>query len=293
MKRKLVRTNWFLLWLIPIIGLLLLWQVFPILTSFGESFTNYKTGANFLAVKWVGLNNYIFTLKDPAFLEAIKNTLFFAFFGVVFKNMCALAVAQALFSIKKHSTLFRTLSFLPIVTPPMATIILFLYLYQFQYGLLNQVIASLGLSRIPWLTNIYWVKPSLIFMITWNYLGAPAIILLAGLGTIPGELREAARMDGANSWQAFWRITWPLLRRVVAFVFVTDAISWLQIFTEPYAMTQGGPVYSSLTVVMLIQRTGIARFEGGMASSLAFVLFIIILTLTLIQLRFFRTNWEY
>ena len=292
-KRWASKQNWFLLWLIPVIAGLLLWQAIPIVSSFVMSFTDYKTGAAINTAAWVGLHNYIFALSDPAFVAAIKNTLYFAFFGVLIKNLYALFIAQLLFSIKSKTSFFRTMVFLPVITPPLATIILFLYIYQFQYGTLNHFLTLFGIPRIAWLTDPFWAKPSIIFMITWNSSGAAAIILLAGLGTIPNELREAARIDGANGWNVFWRITIPLMQRILGFVIITDAIDWLQIFTEPSVLTKGGPIYSSLSAVMLIQRTGLSQFHGGAASALAFILFSIILALTLIQLRFFRTSWEY
>jgi len=292
-RRKPAQRDWFLCWLIPILLFVLIWQVLPIVSSFLLSFTDYRTGGRLIDIGWIGLQNYLLCFRDPVFREALRNTLVFAAVGAPIKNLLAMLIAQLLFTIKRGSGFFRTAAFLPVITPPLATILLFQYLYHFQYGALNQLLLGLGLHRVPWLTSAVWVKPSLILLVIWNSLGYPTIILLAGLGTIPEVLGEAARIDGANNWQSFWRITWPLMRRPLAFVFVTDSINWLQLFTEPQVLTQGGPAYHSLTAVMLIRDVGLTEFRGGAASALAFVLFAVVLALTLAQLRFFRTEWEY
>jgi multiple sugar transport system permease protein len=285
--------DWFLLWLIPLVGSLLLWQGVPILSSLGLSFTDYYTGESLSKVSWVGLHNYSLAFQDPVFQAAIKNTLYLAAVGVPVMDLLALLIAQLLFSVRRGSGFFRSLAFLPVITSPMATIILFQYLYQTQYGLFNQILGAVGLPRVNWLSDPAVVKPAIIALMIWNFVGYSTIILLAGLGTIPEVLSEAARIDGANSWQVFWRITMPLMRRPLAFVFVTDGIHWMQIFAQPEVLTKGGPHYSSLTAVIQIQRVGLIQFRGGAASALAFILFLFILVLTLVQLRFFRTEWEY
>lgn len=285
--------DWFLLWLIPLLGSLLLWQVMPILASFGLSFTNYYTGGPLSQTNWVGLHNYRIAILDPSFQAALRNSLYYTVVGVLVKNSLALLIAQLLFSVRRGGTFFRTFAFLPVVTPPLATVILFQYLYQHRFGLFNVMLTGVGLPRMGWLTDPTLVKPSLIAMIIWNFVGYPTIILLAGLGTIPEVLREAAKIDGANSWQVFSRITLPLMRRPLAYVFVTDGINWLQLFDQPQVLTEGGPMNASLSAVMQIQRVGLIQYRGGAGSALAFILFAIILMLTLMQLRFFRTEWEY
>lgn len=289
----LVQRDWFLCWLVPILIFVLVWQILPIFSSFLLSFTNYHTGGRLTDIGWVGLRNYVLTFQDSVFRTALMNTFFFVIVGAPIKNLLAMFIAKLLFSIRRGSGFFRTAAFLPIITPPIATILLFQYLYHYQFGPLNQLLLGLGLGRVPWLTNPEWVKPSLILLVTWNSIGYSIIILLAGLGTIPEVLGEAARIDGANGWQAFWRVTWPLMRRPLAFVFITDSISWLQIFAEPQVLTQGGPAYHSLTAVMLIRSVGFTEYRGGAASALAFVLFIVILAMTVTQMRFFRAEWEY
>ncbi len=284
--------NWFLLWLIPLVGSILLWQIVPILMVAGLSFTNYSMGS-FRKTEWVGLHNYELGFRDPIFKAALKNCLFYTLVGVPVKNLLGLFVAQLLYSVKRGKTFFRTAAFLPFVMPPLATVILFKYFYHNQHGLFNQILLWMDLGRVSWLTDPVWVKPSLILMIVWNLMGGPMIVLLAGLGTIPEDLREAARIDGANSWQTFWRITWPLMRRPLAFVFITDVIFWMQLFDQPLVLTNGGPAYSSLTAVMEIRRVGVSLFKGGAASALAFIVFLIIMVIAFVQLRYFRTEWEY
>lgn len=290
--RKRRHFRLILLWLVPIIGLLLTFSVFPILASFYLSFFDYEM---LQPLKFVGLKNYIYAFtRDPVFLETIYNTFYFSLISVPLGMMISLMVAQTIHSRTHFKPFFRTAYFLPVVTPVISTAIVWRFMFQpSQFGFLNGIIAYVGLPAQPWLTSAALVKLALIAIGIWGALGYNLVLFLAGLAGIPTTFYEAAKIDGANSWHMFWKITWPLLSPTVLFVTVTGTISAMQIFTIPYMITRGGPENASRMVVMWVQQTGFEQFRMGYASALAYIFFIIILIMTLLQLRYMKTQWSY
>mgnify|MGYP000053029883 CR=1 FL=1 len=280
------------LWLVPILGLLLVFSVLPIFASFYLSFHDYEM---LQPIKFVGLDNYVYALtKDTVFRKTVINTFYYAFVSVPLGMAASLLVAQLIHSRSHFKDLFRTAYFLPVVTPVIAVTIVWRFILQpSQFGVLNAFLASLGIPAQPWLTSATRVIPSLIVVGIWSGMGYNVVLFLAGLVGIPHEFYEAARIDGANSWQMFWKITWPLLSPTVLFITVTGSIGALQVFSVPYIMTRGGPEDASRMVVMWIQETGFAQFRMGYASSLAYLFFVVILVLTLVELRYLRTRWSY
>jgi len=290
--RKRQRFNPFVLWLVPIIGLMLLFSVIPIFASFFLSFTDYRLNQ---AIKFIGFDNFIYAFtRDEVFLRTIVNTIYYAFVSVPVGMAISLIVAQFIFNRKHLQSLFRTMYFLPYITPMIAVVVVWRFLLQpSQFGILNSFLAAFKIPAQPLLNSSIQVIPSIILITTWASVGYNMVLFLAGLGGIPFSFYEAAKIDGANSWQLFWKITWPLLSPTVLFTTVTGSIGALQIFSIPYILTQGGPEDASRTVVMWIYQTGFNQFRMGYASSLAMVFFAIIMTLTIIQLRFLRTRWSY
>jgi multiple sugar transport system permease protein len=282
----------FIWWLAPILGLLLIFWVIPILGSIFLSFFDYKLNQ---PLKFVGLENFIYSLeRDQVFLRSLVNTAYYASVSVIIGIACSLLVAQFIFSRTHLVSFLRTVYFLPVVTPFIAIVIVWRFILQpSQFGFLNGVFASIGIPAQPWLTSAKQVIPSLIVIGIWSGLGYNMVLFLAGLGGIPTAFYEAAKIDGANSWQMFWKITWPLLSPTVLFITVTGTIGALQVFGVPYILTKGGPEDSSRMVVMWIQQTGFDQFRMGYASALAMIFFLIILALTLFQLRYLRTRWSY
>jgi multiple sugar transport system permease protein len=167
------------------------------------------------------------------------------------------------------------------------------FLQPSQFGIINSFLAMVHIPAQPFLNSSKQVIPSIALISIWTALGYNMVLFLAGLGSIPGMFYEAARIDGANPWQVFWKITWPLLSPTVLFMTVTGTIAALQIFSVPYILTQGGPEDSSRTMVMWIQQTGFTQFRMGYASALAVIFFAITMILTLVQLRWLRTRWSY
>jgi multiple sugar transport system permease protein len=175
-----------------------------------------------------------------------------------------------------------------------AVVVVWKFLLQpSQFGILNSFLAGLNIPAQPFLMSSIQVIPSLILITTWATLGYNMVLFLAGLGGIPFSFYEAAKIDGANSWQLFWKITWPLLSPTILFTTVTGSIGAMQIFSIPYILTQGGPEDASRMVVMWIYQTGFNQFRMGYASSLAMVFFVVVMILTVLQLRFLRTRWSY
>ena len=289
-KKKSI--NPFVLWLVPIIGLMLVFTVIPIFASFFLSFTDYELNQ---PLHFVGIQNFIYAFsQDQVFLTTIANTIYYAFVSVPVSMAISLVVAQFIFNRKHMQSFFRTMYFLPYITPMIAVVVVWKFLLQpSQFGILNSFLAALKIPAQPFLNSSLQVIPSIILITTWATVGYNMVLFLAGLGGIPSSFYEAAKIDGANSWQLFWKITWPLLSPTVLFTTVTGSIGAMQIFSIPYILTQGGPEDASRMVVMWIYQTGFNQFRMGYASSLAMVFFIIVMILTVIQLRFLRTRWSY
>jgi len=280
------------LWLVPILGLLFVFSVLPIVGSFFLSFFQYEM---LQPLKFVGLGNYIYAFtRDAVFLTTLTNTFYYALLSVVVGMTLSLMAAQFIFTRPRLQSFFRSTYFLPVITPMVAIAIVWRFILQpSQFGFLNGLLGYVGVRAQPWLTSAVRVIPSLVIIGIWSGLGYNMVLFLAGLAGIPSTFYEAARLDGATSWGMFWKITWPLLSPTVLFTTVTASIGALQIFGIPYIMTRGGPENASRMVVMWIQETGFKQFRMGYASALAYIFFLIILVLTLVELRYLRTQWSY
>lgn len=290
--RKRAPFNPFVLWLVPILGLIFIFSILPIFASLVLSLTNYRLNQ---PISFAGLDNYIYAFgKDTVFIRSLMNTAYYALVSVPFGMALSLIVAQFIFNRKHLQSFFRTIYFLPYITPMIAIVVVWRFLLQpSQFGIINSFLAAVGIPAQPFLNSSIEVIPSIILVTTWGSVGYNMILFLAGLGGIPTSFYEAAKIDGANSWQLFWKITWPMLSPTILFTTVTGTIGALQIFSVPYILTQGGPEDASRTIVMWIQATGFNQFRMGYASSLAMVFFVITMVLTLLQLRFLRTRWSY
>lgn len=282
----------FVLWLVPILGLLFVFSVLPIFGSFFLSFFDYEM---LQPLKFVGLGNFIYAFtQDTVFPRTVLNTVYFAFVSVPISMGISLVVAQFIFGRRHFQSGWRTIYFLPVVTPVIAVTIVWRFILQpSRFGFLNAILGNFGIPPQPWIGSQVWVIPSLILVSIWSGLGYNMVLFLAGLGGIPYSFYEAAKIDGANEWNMFWKITLPMLSPTILFTTVTGSISALQVFSIPYVMTRGGPENASRMIVMWIQETGFSQFRMGYASSLAVLFFLFTLALTFIQLRALRTQWSY
>jgi multiple sugar transport system permease protein len=188
----------------------------------------------------------------------------------------------------RFRTFFRTVYFVPFVTTLVAIAIVWRYLYHTRYGLLNYGLDRIGIGPIDWLGDPRWAMPAIIVMAVWKNFGYSMLIFIAGLQSIPEELYEAARIDGARPLRRFWHITLPQLGPTLLFVALITMIGYFQLFVEPYVMTAGGPLRSTTSVVLLMYEEGFRWWRMGLAAAIAFVLFGVILTATLIQFRLQR-----
>jgi len=234
----------------------------------------------------VGLGNYSGALTNPEFWNALKVTLWYALVGAPVSVAVSLAAALLVDAqTTRFKPFFRAVYFAPVVTTLVAVAIVWRYLYQPQYGLVNALLRPLGIPRIDWLGDPHWALPSILVLAVWKNFGYNLLIFVAGLQGVPRELHEAAELDGANGWQRFWNVTLPELAPVFLFVSVTTMINYFQLFAEPYVMTQGGPLKSTTSLVLLMYEQGFRWWRLGYAAALAFLLFAVILVATTLQMR--------
>ncbi|HEX4204301.1 MAG TPA: sugar ABC transporter permease [Ktedonobacteraceae bacterium] len=272
-----------------IIGILTL-AAYPFLASFYYSFTDYNI---IQPPYWTGLQNYHDLLADPLFWLSLKNTLIYSAVVIPLNLICALGLAVLLKQKLRTIGFFRALVYLPSVIPTVAATILWLWILNPQYGVLNNLLGSIGISGPDWINNPAWTKPSLILMSLWG-IGPSAIIFLAGLQDIPDTLYEAARIDGAGRIACFRFITIRLVTPTLFFNLVLGVIGTLQTFNEPYIFGSngGGPENSILMYVVYLYQTAFRDFQMGYASAMSIILFIIILALTLLVTTTSR-RWVY
>lgn len=278
--------------LFPVMTYFFIFSIYPVISAFYISL--HRWGLLEKNRPFLGWGNYLWAFNDPVFWISVKNTLYYAFFYVVLSTIFGLLLALFVNSLREpFVTLMRGVIFMPVVTSMVAVALMFVWLYQPMYGVLNYVLGFIGLGPYEWLNSSSQVMPSIIIMSVWKSVGYTMVIFLAGLTTIPSEFYEAAKVDGASQWKILFHITIPLLKPTTLFVLVTGMIGAFQVFTQIYVMTQGGPGTASRTLVMHIYETGFKFFEMGKASSLAFVLFALVLVVTIVQLKYFKPDFEY
>lgn len=260
----------------------------PVLVAFGLSFTDWDLYA--LAdpanVRFVGLDNYLELFRLPLFWQALGNTVYFAVVGGLLAMAVALGLALLLHSkLARWTTFYRTALFSPVVTTLVAVAVVWRYLLHTRYGFVNYLLGTVGIEPIDWLGDPSWSIPAILLLATWKNFGYNMLLFLAGLQAIPEELYEAARIDGASAWAEFRHVTLPMLRPTFVFVGILTLVGYLQLFAEPYVMTQGGPVQSTVSIVYLMYDEGFKWWNMGFASAVAFVLLSLILVLTRLQFR--------
>lgn len=265
----------------------------PIVVAAAVSVTDLDVSglANLGNVHFVGLDNYRALADDDAFWGALRTTAIFVVMGVPTIVVTSLAVAIALN--QSQSRLFRALRafyFLPAITAIVAIALIWGYLYNTQFGLVNYLLTSAGFEPVPWLSDPVIAKFSVALVAIWRASGLNIIIFLAALQAIPKEYLEAAAVDGAGAWRRLVSITIPLLRFAIFFVTVTTLINWMQFFDEPYVLTQGGPTGATTSISLYIYKQGFQDNEFGFASAASLVLLVIIGVVTAIQLRARRAS---
>jgi multiple sugar transport system permease protein len=240
-------------------------------------------------LRFVGLRNYGELLANPLFWQALGNTLYFVAVGVPLSIAASLGTALLLDSrLARFKGFFRTALFSPVVTTLVAVAAIWRYLLHPRYGLIDQGLTALGLPAIDWLGDPHWSMPAIILFAVWKNFGYNMIIFLAGLQTIPEELYEAARIDGASAPRRLWHVTLPGLAPVILLVSLLTIAGYLQLFAEPYVITEGGPAQSTVSVLYFMYEQGFKWWNLGVASAVAFLLFVLMLAATAAQLALAR-----
>lgn len=268
--------------LMPTIVIFAVFMVYPIIYSFFLSFMEFSRGS----YSFVGFKNYIELFRDPVFYKALFNTFFYLIIQVPI--MISLALLLAVLIEQKFVRgrgFFRMATFLPTITSLVAYALVFKVLFNTDHGLINYVVQLFGGEKIQWIYSAWPARASIIISITWRWVGYNMIILLAGIQAIPADLYESASLDGANFWQQLFYITIPAIKPIILFTTITSTIGTLQLFDEPYVLTQGGPNYATITLGEYLYDNGFTYLKFGFASALGYVMVIIIAILSLIQFK--------
>jgi multiple sugar transport system permease protein len=288
-RRRQNLTGW--LFSLPWTVLFVVFLAGPILASLALSFTDFglRDLRNPVGTNIIGFDNFTRLAGDPKFLQASLNTLYFVVAGVPLTLGFGLGAALLLNSaVIRFRTFFRMGFYLPVVTSIVAIAVIWRYLLHPDLGLVNALLGTVGIDGPNWLAHPLLAMPAIIMMAVWRNVGFVMVIFLAGLQGIPGDLKEAARVDGASTWHEFRHITLPLLRPTMLFASVITGIGYLQLFEEPFVMTGGGPLDRTLSVTMLVYQQGFNFLNFGYASAIAYALFVAIVVLTVINFRVLR-----
>lgn len=302
-KQPTLRSRWskgetrlFYLCIMPWLLGFLIWTAGPMIYSLYLSFTSWDF---FGEPRWVGLQNYVDifsfrsvdTIFDSDFYQSLKVTFIYSIFSVPLSLLGALALALLLNTKVRGIAIFRTIFYLPSVLPSIAVSVLWIWIFNPGFGILNVLLGFVGIKGPSWLGDPNWALPSLILMSLWS-LGGGVIVYLAGLQGISQSLYEAAALDGANKTQQFWNITLPQLTPTIYFNLIMNIIGSFQVFTQAYAMTEGGPFRSTLFYMYYLYDQAFQKFHMGYAAALAWILFVIILGFTLLVIRS-SSAWVY
>ena len=267
----------------PYVIYFLMFSAFPIFFSLFLVFHRWNIVG---PMKWVGLANLTMMISDPLFWKSIWNTVRFLLIHIPLQVIIALVLAEVLNQKIKARAFFRASFFLPVVVSGVVVTILWKQLYSTDTGLLNSMLAVIGIGKVEWITDPAMAMPSIAIMATWKNVGLYLILFLAGLQNVPKYMYEAADMDGASTFQKFRYITIPAINPVIVMVILLSTINGFSLFIEPYVMTGGGPLNSTLSTVLYIYRQGFSFYKMGYAATLGFVLAGIIFVVVLVQRKF-------
>ncbi|MBI2939383.1 MAG: sugar ABC transporter permease [Chloroflexi bacterium] len=276
------------LFALPFVLGFLVWWLYPMGYSIYLIFQDWDL---LTPPKFIGLANITKMLADPKVGISLVNTAFYTFVGVPVHLLVALILALALNVPLRGIAVYRTVFYLPSITPIVASAVVWLQIFQPEFGILNAALGQVGIPPVKWLFDPVVAKPAFIFMSTWG-IGPQILIFLAGLQSVPESLHEAAAIDGADVWQRFRHITVPMISPVILFNLVVGIIGSFQVFTSAFIMTDGGPQDATLFTVLYLYRNGFQYFRMGYASTIAWMLFFIIVFFTVIQFKM-ANRWVY
>jgi multiple sugar transport system permease protein len=288
--RKVRESAFWYMLLAPSLFVIASFWIIPMFWSIYYSFTR---GGMLGAHPFIGLQNYITAFKHPIFLKTLGNTALYAFLTVPTVIVIALVVAILVYQIPFGQGFFRGTVYFPLIMPVVIAANIWAYIVNRDFGPVNAFLSLFGVTPIDWLGTPAYAIPTIVAMEIWRGFGFYVIILFAALQSIPKDMYEAARIDGAKFWRTIWNITIPLLRPALGFCFIMATIFNFQLFDAVYVLTSGGPAWSTATVSWYVYQQAFQSDNVGLASTMGVVLLIIILTLSMIQLKFFHTDIEY
>jgi multiple sugar transport system permease protein len=282
-----------LLFISPALVGLIVFTTWPIIQSFYYSLTRYNI---LQPPRYIGIENYLALLDDRVYKLALVNTIYMVVIGLPIHLVFDLGMAMLLNAKIRGLALYRTIFYIPSITPVVASAIVWMWLFNGQYGILNVILGWFGIQPIGWLTDPNWTKPSLVFMGLW-FGGNTILVYLAGLQDVPTHLIESAELDGANAWQKTWNVTLPMISPIIFYTIIINIIGYFQYFAEAWVLTAtregaaGGPANSILFYSMYLYQTAFQQFKMGYASAQAWVLFVIVLIATAIIFR--TSRWVF
>lgn len=278
-------ARWGLAFVLPVVSLFLLFRVAPALGAFYFSLTDFSAIG---ATRWVGLRNYVQLLDDDVFRTALGNTAYYAAGSVLPAALLGLGVALLLNRRLRGLAVYRMAYYSPVVVSMVSVSMIWIYMFNSQFGVVNYALSLVGMPRLGWLDEPRLAMPSVIIVGIWKNLAYDVLIYLATLQAIPAEYHEAAMVDGASAWQRFRHVTWPLLVPTTVFILLMTGIFALQAFDQILVLTAGGPANATTTVVFEIYRNAFQFLKMGYASAMAFVLFVVIFAASMLTLRLGR-----
>ena len=284
-EKGLRKNLWVLFFLLPSIIGLSLFTVIPILTSLGLTFTEWDL---LTPPVYVGLDNFRRLIGDQNFWKALSNTLFFIVTYIPLVMVSALTIAILLNQKLKGVVFFRGAFFTPVVSAWVAVALLWQWIFNPRFGLVNYLLGLIGINGPAWLLDPQWAMPAIVITSVWKDIGFVMIMFLAGLQSIPDEYYEVSSIDGANNWQRFWYITIPLLSPTVFFALIISLINSFQVFDQVWIMTEGGPAGATSVLVELIVKNAFSYSRMGYAATLSWVLFLLVFVVTVFQMRLQR-----
>lgn len=278
------------LFLLPSFSAFILFLFYPLICTFIHSFHRF----NLNTYRFIGLKNYIDLLSDPIFIKAIRNTLFFVLTSTPL--ILLISILAAAFIIKMNSrlrTFFMGMFYLPCITSIVTSTLVWKWIYNYRYGILNYIRSIFGYESINWLSNKYTVLPALLVFLIYLSLGLPIILLTAAMAAIPKTYYDAAKIDGASEWQMLWKVTVPLIRPTVLYLMIVLVIGSFQIFIIIVLMTGGGPYYRSTTLAYRIIEEAFQYDHFGVASAIGIILLLVVSILTLTQYKLLSKDIQY
>ena len=279
-----------LLFLLPALILFGLFVWYPIVYGFVLSLQDNSLFGG--SGSWVGLRNFQRVVSDPSFVIAWGNTVKFALYGLLFGYAIPVLLALAINEVRYGKAYFRLAFYLPVIIPPLVTVFLWGYMYRPDGGLLNGLLSLIGIGKQLWLQSPNTALQSLVVITTWANAGGTMLIYLAALQSIPADLYEAAELDGAGILKRIWHVTLPQIRGIMLIMLILQIIATIQIFIEPFALTNGGPVNATTTIVLLIYNYAFLNVDLGAASALGVILFLVLVAFSLGYFGVTRRIWR-